>query len=655
MPPRVEPDLPLAEVLPGFLAALGHPPALAEELAAGGEASPESVAEGLETAGLPVQLVALRSAGQRPEGAALVRRENGGWSVWRPGGEAPPQGVAILPAPSLEPGSSLADLAGAALRTEGPLLGRIALASLGLVAASLLPPLLIFQVLDAGLSGAAGSALSLLAMGALAAAGFQAWSGFVRGQLSLALEARLDLAVSRSYLGRLLGLPFPFLHRKPAGEVMQSYYALESFRQLLTETAPGAVLSAISALVYLVVASQVAPEGLGLVLLLAGGLALAAGWWAAGVRRRLRAREIAARARENGLLLGLISGIATLKAGGAERRAGELWRERLREEMECGLERARLAALATGARQMVQTGVPLLGLGWGAAATLRGDLSVGGLLTLSALTSGYVASLARLGEAGDRFAESWPERERIREVLLQGDGVRRRTRASSAGPVVLQGVWFRYADDGPWILRDYALRVEPGAKVRLLGPSGAGKTTVLRLIAGLWAPQRGSVRIAGADPAVPGGPGLLYLPQLVRLSGSTLLESLRVLSGQASRGKILAAAEETGLATWIRTLPMGLETPLPPGAGNLSGGQRQLLALTAAAAADARLVLLDEPMSNLDTASRQRVLAASGLSTKTVIYASHDEIADPAWAEEGRVSRVGSAVHGGEAPEVFLP
>ena len=97
---------------------------------------------------------------------------------------------------------------------------------------------------------------------------------------------------------------------------------------------------------------------------------------------------------------------------------------------------------------------------------------------------------------------------------------------------------------------------------------------------------------------------ILYLPQFVNLFSGSIIENLRILSGGAPVARLLQAAELTGLSSFVESLPMSFETVLAPGGKNISGGQRQLIALTAAIASERKLLLLDEALSNLDPIPR---------------------------------------------------
>jgi ABC-type bacteriocin/lantibiotic exporter with double-glycine peptidase domain len=262
---------------------------------------------------------------------------------------------------------------------------------------------------------------------------------------------------------------------------------------------------------------------------------------------------------------------------------------------------------------------------WGAKLVLARQLGVGEFFALVQMTGGFMGAM--LGFTGTLLAAVLmrPQLTVARALLAapaepapSRQGVRTLT-----GPVVLENVWFRYDDDAPWVLRDFDLRVEAGEKRWLKAPSGFGKSTILRLMSGLLSPQQGQIRIAGQSPRSVRDL-VLYLPQSVHLFGGSIYENLRLLSIDAPRERLLEAAQASGLHAFVSTLPMTYETVLPRGGGSLSGGQRQLIALTAMMASDRPLLLLDEALANLDWISRSWISRSSWFDYKTVVYASHD-------------------------------
>jgi PrtD family type I secretion system ABC transporter len=183
------------------------------------------------------------------------------------------------------------------------------------------------------------------------------------------------------------------------------------------------------------------------------------------------------------------------------------------------------------------------------------------------------------------------------------------------GRVELERVIFSPAPLRPPLIKGVAFTLETGESLGLIGPSASGKTTLIRLILGIWKPQAGVIRLDGADIARWDrdalGQHVGYLPQDVELFGGTVAENIARL-GPVHSEQVVAAARLAHAHEMILRLPDGYETQIGDGGAVLSGGQRQRIALARALYGDPRLVVLDEPNANLDAQGEAALAAALG-------------------------------------------
>jgi len=170
--------------------------------------------------------------------------------------------------------------------------------------------------------------------------------------------------------------------------------------------------------------------------------------------------------------------------------------------------------------------------------------------------------------------------------------------------ISIQGLRFAWAPHQPLLFDDFNLALEVGQRLAIVGASGCGKTTLLRLIMGQLRPAAGRIRIGGVDPqqldaTAPGG-RIAYLPQNPVLFRDSVAGNLRLARDEASDDELIDALTRAGLKEWLNDLPLGLETWLDEGAANVSGGERRRLALARLFLGDGEIVLLDEPSASLD-------------------------------------------------------
>jgi len=230
-------------------------------------------------------------------------------------------------------------------------------------------------------------------------------------------------------------------------------------------------------------------------------------------------------------------------------------------------------------------------------------------------TSGLLA-------AGRRVLETMERKPLVCDPAEPHPGPPRRA------PVELVGVTARYGDEEP-VLRGFALRLEAGRRVALVGPSGAGKTTVTNLLLRFLDPIEGRVTIAGHDVRE-------YRQEDVRamfaLAGqdahvfdSTIRENLRLARPDVVDAELWVALQRARLADWVAALPAGLDTPVGEEGTMLSGGQRQRLVLARALLADAPVLLLDEPTAHLDPPTAQAVIddVLDAAGERTVLLITH--------------------------------
>lgn len=196
--------------------------------------------------------------------------------------------------------------------------------------------------------------------------------------------------------------------------------------------------------------------------------------------------------------------------------------------------------------------------------------------------------------------------------------------------VAVEALDFAYRGGGP-VFRDAAIHAGPGEIVALVGPSGEGKTTMLRLLLGIVLPQKGAVRLRGLSTgetlAASASTRRLfsYVPQGNTMFAGTVGENLRIMNPTATDKMLWNALELACAGDFVRRMPKGLDSPILEGGGGLSQGQVQRLSIARAILADAPVLLLDEATSALDVATERKVLrnVLTAQRHKTILVTTH--------------------------------
>jgi ATP-binding cassette subfamily B protein len=465
--------------------------------------------------------------------------------------------------------------------------------------------------------------LQLVAAGVLAAAVVSGLIAWLRERTVLYLLTRVEVILKQGVLEHVLRLPFAELQRRTLGQLMQTFYGITSARTLVAERALGALFDGVLAIGFLLLMAVKLPQPT-LALVLVAVLMLLVAAFVGRAQARLQLDEVSAQASQRGYLTELIAGISTIKAAGAERPCQRQWLDRFDRELALTLRRNRVGLWSEVGLQTGRSAASMGLLLWGGHAALQGEVGIGTLFSFLLLAEcfltafmGMLSTLLLLVVASRQLTGAVEVLQLAPLPVAHGAAKRR-----VPGPIEMKDVWFRYAADGPWVLQGYELRVEAGEKFRLEGPSGCGKSTILRLLAGLYVPERGTISVGGYEVR-PGSPPGLYLPQFVQLNAGSILDNLRSLSGGASVERLFEAAQVTGFDPFARSLAMGYHTPLPHGGRTLSGGQRQLLALTAALASEGSVLLLDEPMANIDPVTQAHLAELVARESRTIVSVSH--------------------------------
>jgi ATP-binding cassette, subfamily B, bacterial len=344
--------------------------------------------------------------------------------------------------------------------------------------------------------------------------------------------------------------------------------------------------------------------------------------------KRRRSGSLSAVAEEG------LANAALVQAYGREDLQLERFRRENRGILEAELASARIYGLFTPLVSLIELVGALVVIALGTWAVTAGDLSLGGLLVFLTYLTQLFKPVRDLGDLGNTIFAASAGAERVIELLEERPSVTEppapRELGRAQGALGLDEVTFTYPGAERPAIEGLTLRVAPGETVALVGESGAGKSTVAKLLLRFFDPQSGSVRLDGIDLRELRLRSLrdnlaLLLQEILILDGS-VRENIAFGREGASEAEVLAAARAAGADEFIRGLPDGYETTVGQRGRRLSGGQRQRIAIARALVRDAPVLILDEPTTGLDAhaAERLRQPLRELIGGPTTIVISHN-------------------------------
>jgi ABC-type bacteriocin/lantibiotic exporter with double-glycine peptidase domain len=528
-------------------------------------------------------------------------------------------GVALVfePADEFEPkrrgrgrfGWYLSQLAG-----QREVLSRIVVTSVLLRVFALALPLVTAVIVDRVVPRADNHLLLVVAIGLGGLLVFQMITTLVRSHLLLQLRTNLDTRLTLGFVDYLSRLPFDFFQRRSAGDLMMRVNNNATVRELLTSNTLSAMLDGTLVIGYAVLILVIAPV-MGAIVIGLGIVQISVFYLARRGYRDMMARSLEAQARSQSYLVEMLRGMETLKATAAESRSVERWSNLYVDELNVALERGRLSARVDAVGSLLTTGSPLTVLVIGALQVMSGTISLGEMLAINALAVGLLSPLSTMISSALQLQLLGGYMDRIDDVLRTspeqtGKDVARAPRLT--GRVTLQNVSFRYGDNLPFVVRDVSIDIRAGTTIAIVGRSGCGKSSLARIIAGLYRPTEGRVLFDGHDlirlelKSLRRQIGVVF--QAPSLFAGSIRSAIALSDPAANLEQIVDAARRAVVDEDIRAMPMGYDTILADGGASMSGGQRQRVALARALVHKPALLILDEATSALDSETERRVI-----------------------------------------------
>ena len=444
-------------------------------------------------------------------------------------------------------------------------------------------------------------------------------------------SARIDVKLSAQIMEKVLGTRY---EAKPnsVGSFASNLRSFESVRDFITSATVVTLIDLPFGIIFLIVIAWINPYMV-LPALIGGAVVLIYSLSVQTKMHDLSETMYRASAQRNATLIESLVGLETVKSMGVEGQMQGKWEKSALFLSEVGSKLKLLSSSITNGtyalQQIISVAIVILGV----YLISNGDLTMGGLIACSQLTSRGLAPISQIAGLFTQYHTAATSLKSLDEVMgkpvERNKGVNFLSRPAFKGEIEFKNVSFKYPGSDELALNRVSFRIRPGEHVGLIGRMGSGKTTINKLILGLYQPTEGAILIDGID-ARQIDPAELrrsigYVQQDNHLFYGSLRENITLRHPHADDHSVLQAAQVGGIADFVNAHPKGFDLEVGERGDTLSGGQRQGVGIARAFVTQPQIVLLDEPTSAMDHSGEETVKRniAQATADKTMIVISH--------------------------------
>ncbi|MDX2239076.1 MAG: peptidase domain-containing ABC transporter [Leptolyngbyaceae cyanobacterium bins.302] len=547
-----------------------------------------------------------------------------------------------------------------ALKSQRQVLIQVLIASVFVQLLGVANPLLIQQVIDGVIVDANPGAMPMFGILMMLCAFFEGILTILRTYLFSSTANRLDLQLGIEIVHHLLRLPMGFFEKRPVGDLAARLNELENIRQFLTGTALTAVLDVVFSVFYLVVMFLYSVQ-LSLCVLLSVPLVVGSTLVVSTLQQKLIRIKSDHGSKVQAYLVEVLGGIFTVKAQHMESLVEATWRDRYVKYLTSGFKTSTVSTVFYSFSTLINNVSNLFVLWVGAGLVLQGELTLGGLIAFRILTGYVTGPLLRLAGFWQRFQEAALSMELLADIAEAPTEEPILTDAKPQlpeiqGHVQYHEVSFAFQPGQPQ-LSQLNLEVQPGEFIGVVGQSGSGKSTMVKLLPRLYLPQAGHICIDGYDIGKISLSSLRQqigiVPQDVLLFEGTIRDNIALFENLSDE-TVMEAATIAEAHDFIMQLPDGYATRVGERGSSLSGGQRQRIAIARVVARNPQLLIFDEATSALDYETERRVCnnLMQRFHDRTCFFITH-RLNTIANADRILVMQSGAIVEQGTHPELM--
>ena len=442
------------------------------------------------------------------------------------------------------------------------------------------------------------------------------------------LGFKINMEMLGKYLKKLTGKSMDFFDRKSSADLIQKMNDQSRIKSFLVSLPQSIFFTILNFIVFSVLLIIFNPWIFIFFIFMSS---LETGWNMLFLNRRsaIDYQSFAESAKNRNLIYELINGISEIRSNNAEKHKLSKWKKSQNSLDSLSLKSTLLGIWMGGGSGLLSNIKDVAITGLCATWVIQGDMTLGTMFTVSYITGSLSGPFRTLISTVTQVQDASLSHDRL-DGILSEEGDRTGEGDPISTSISFKDVWFRYAgSSSPYVLKNINLEVNKGETVALVGESGCGKTTMIKLMMGFYRPQKGTVNLGGVKVGELDEDAWLQKCGSVMQNGyifsNTILENVALSDENPDKGRVRNALTVAGLIDFVDSLPMGMATRIGTTGVELSGGQKQRLLIARAVYRNPEVLFLDEATSSLDARNEHDIHdnLYSFCKGKTVVIAAH--------------------------------